>query len=99
MSVEKNFYQHGPWMKLRRRTRLDGNFTCSRCGEQVFGRELHAHHIKELKRAPALGLEPLNIRLVCQRCHNIEHGRGNEGCDIDGFPLSANHPWNKAKGG
>ena len=71
--TEKNFYQHGPWMKLRRTKRIENNFTCERCGKQCFGRELHAHHRKPYRSAPALGLEPQNLRLVCRSCHNAEH--------------------------
>jgi hypothetical protein len=95
-----NFYQHGPWMKLRRQVRIANNFTCSTCGKQVFGRELHAHHRKPVANARSLALEPQNIRLLCRLCHNAEHGRGRAamGCDADGNPRDPAHPWNKAGG-
>ena len=97
-----NFYQHTPWLKLRRRVRIEGNFTCTRCGRQAFGRELHAHHVKPLASARSLALEPLNVRLLCVSCHDAEHARlkrGNAGCDITGNPLAPEHPWNRCRGG
>jgi len=34
-----------------------------------------AHHIKELKEYPELGLEDDNLISLCSICHNIRHGR------------------------
>jgi 5-methylcytosine-specific restriction endonuclease McrA len=92
-----NFYQHAAWIKLRRQVRIENNFICSRCGKQAFGRQLHTHHRKPFASAPGLGLEKLNLKLLCRSCHNIEHGRGPVGCDVDGTPLDPAHPWNQGR--
>jgi 5-methylcytosine-specific restriction endonuclease McrA len=91
-----NFYQHAAWMKLRRQVRVENNFTCSRCGTQTFGRELHVHHRKPFAQAPALGLEKQNLVLLCRECHSKIESLERSPCyavDEHGNPLSPNHPW------
>ena len=76
-------------------------FKCSVCGE-LTPQNLHVHHRKKLRTAPALAYEPLNLQTLCNTCHNSEeprNGMPQRGCDIDGNPLRAEmHPWNKAMG-
>jgi hypothetical protein len=39
-----------------------------------------------------------NFEALCNDCHEVHHGRkGMMGCDVNGLPISAGHPW--AKGG
>ena len=92
------FYGRYPWKKLRRVVRLAAGFKCSVCGE-LTPKNLHVHHRKPLKRAPALAYEPLNLMTLCTQCHNEtepRNGTPQRGCDVDGNPLSEQHPWNRA---
>ena len=95
------FYKSADWQIARRQALHDANYLCQRCGVSLvgMGRAAHVHHRKELKRAPALGTEPLNLKAVCLPCHNAEHatmkGKVSSACDINGLPIDASHPWFK----
>ena len=93
------FYHQRAWRdRTRQRVLLEANFTCADCRAQLL-RGMHVHHVKELKRAPALGLEPLNLRALCVSCHTRAHGkRAAAGAGIDGHPLDPLHPWNQPRG-
>jgi 5-methylcytosine-specific restriction enzyme A len=36
-----------------------------------------------------------NFEALCNDCHEIEHNRKSEGCDVNGIPLNKNHHWNR----
>lgn len=96
------FYDTAEWDVARRQALHDTNYTCQRCGVSLVGKGKAAivHHRKELKRAPALRSEPLNLEPQCTECHNRTHAdikRGMQrGCDEQGRPLDPSHPWAKA---
>ena len=75
----------------------DGGWQCSRCGISLvgLGKGAHVHHRKELKSAPALRSEPLNLMPLCVGCHNASHAemKREDGCDEHGMPLDPSHPW------
>src|SRR5262245_59578338 len=98
----REFHGTYPWKKARRLAKLKAGFTCQRCGRflpEPGG--LHVHHRKPVESAPALGLEPLTFMVLCPACHNAIEPRIGErlhqGCDIDGNPTDARHPWNIPK--
>src|SRR5262245_33398930 len=98
MTYTRNpFYGRYPWKRTRRLARMAAGFRCNQCGELTLT-GLHVHHLKALKRAPALAHEPLNLMPLCGTCHNLEEprqGKPQRGCDIEGNPLSPDHPWNR----
>ena len=94
MPSGNSFYNTRAWRdRTRRRIMLETNFPCADCGVQL-PRGMNLHHRKELKRAPALGHEPMNLMPLCVSCHNRAHGK-QMGCDVDGNPIGDDHPWNR----
>lgn len=70
------FIEPGPkrgswrWRKQKRRALVRDNFTCQRCGHNMF-HNLTVHHI--IPRA-AGGLDNLNnLETLCRHCHQKEH--------------------------
>jgi 5-methylcytosine-specific restriction protein A len=102
MRQRSQFHGSFAWKRARRIAKLQASYQCERCGRVFPGKgELHVHHRKPVKRAPALSFEPANFMVLCAECHNIVEPRTGVprlGCDIDGTPLSPEHPWNKAGG-
>lgn len=94
------FHSSGAWKRTRRVARMAAGYQCARCGRVLLGKgELHVHHRKPVKRAPALAFEPQNFTVLCVECHNIVEPRTGSpkperGCDANGAPLADDHPWN-----
>jgi 5-methylcytosine-specific restriction endonuclease McrA len=107
MANHHPFYNRRAWRdRLRAQVLHDADYRC-RCGASLIGagRDAHVHHRKTVKRAPALGLEPLNLIALCVACHTAEHNAEKyphlatrSGCDEHGNPVSADHPWNAHRG-
>ena len=101
------FLQSSAWHRARRQALTDVGYCCQRCGRAVTGsRESQVHHRRPRDQAPTLLVEPQNLEVLCRRCHRTAHNRGEElapsaamACTMDGFPTSADHPWNKPGGG
>ena len=94
------FYDRRLWRRTRKQALHDSGHVCQRCGTSLVGKGRGAivHHRKELKRAPALAIEPANLTPLCIGCHNathaeMKHGRIRSACDEQGYPLDAAHPW------
>ena len=99
-AVMGHFYDTREWDRARRQALHDAGPKCVRCGTSLIGRRKTAivHHKKELKRAPALRSEPLNLEPHCTECHNRTHAEMKNvkrGCDEQGLPLDPSHPWAK----
>jgi 5-methylcytosine-specific restriction endonuclease McrA len=98
------FYNKAEWQSARRQALYDAGYRCQRCHVSLIGKGKAAvvHHVKEYKRAPSLGLEPLNLRPLCSACHNAVHAdmrKGRQrGCDPLGRPVDVNHPWFRVDG-
>lgn len=45
------------------------NNTCQKCGKQVFGSNCHVSHVKSVGAYPNLQFDPLNMKVLCYRCH------------------------------
>ena len=97
------FYKSRAWLGARAQALHDAGYLCQGCGTTLVakGRAAHVHHRKPYATTPALQTEPLNLKALCRSCHNAEHHamrRGHAmGCDADGNPTDANHPWNKVE--
>src|SRR5262245_5838609 len=92
------FYDTAAWSVARRRALHVAGHHCQRCGTSLIGlgKAAHVHHRKRLKRAPAMGLELLKLVSLCRDCHALTHieERRQPGADLDGRPMSPDHPWN-----
>jgi 5-methylcytosine-specific restriction endonuclease McrA len=102
MGERSTFHGSYAWKKARRVARIAAGHQCARCGLILTGKgELHVHHRKPVKRAPALELEPLNFMVVCSPCHNALEPRNGApprlGCNVNGDPLDPAHPWWNAR--
>lgn len=64
--VAESFYQSKEWRELVRRIKAERGNWCERCGSK---HRVIADHIVERKDGGA-ELDPLNIELLCQACHN-----------------------------
>jgi len=92
------FYKGRAWQHARRQALHDANYRCVRCDTTLVGkgRAAHVHHRKAYAKAPALGIEPLNLQPLCRSCHNAAHAelkRPRARCDEDGRPIDQDHPW------
>ena len=68
----KSFYNSDAWKNTRAFVYERDLGCCQRCGEFVFGRRAHVHHIVKVKVNPLLRLEPNKLKLLCSQCHFIE---------------------------
>ena len=100
------FYGSARWKRARRQALHDGEWRCSNPECSVLlvglGKRAHVHHRKALRRAPALAVEPLNLRPLCRDCHmQVEARERNDQrpmTRIEGTPSDPDHPWNKPQG-
>ena len=75
------FYASKAWSDLRKQRIFEVNGRCERCGKDFSDdlSKLVGHHKKHLTdetlNDPSVALDPDNIEVLCQRCHNIEHER------------------------
>ena len=70
------FYNSRTWRKQRLKILERDNYECQRCKKQGRASKAEvAHHIKELKDRPDLGMEKENLTSLCFDCHNIVHER------------------------
>lgn len=62
------------WKKLRQELFAKVNGRCQGCGRifEVLG-DMHAHH--KMKRSEHRLDEISNLRALCFKCHELEHGR------------------------
>ncbi len=71
------FYCRKEWLDLAQATKIKSGGVCARCGGVFDLSELRPHHITELTvdnvDNPAIALNPSNIEVVCQACHDQIH--------------------------
>ncbi|PEC57578.1 HNH endonuclease, partial [Bacillus wiedmannii] len=64
----KPFYRTDAWKFVRSKVYEREKGCCQRCGQFVFGRRAHVHHVIPIKEDPTLKLEENNLRLLCPVC-------------------------------
>ena len=74
------FYTGKEWRSLCWLLRLKANNRCQRCNAEILDiKYLIGHHKIELTpdniHNPSIALNPDNIEMICQTCHNKEHRR------------------------
>lgn len=78
------FYCSKDWVSFRQRVINDrgrNGIICEECGRYILvDREIHIHHTPiELTEKnytdKSISLNPANVKMVCQSCHNRVHGR------------------------
>ena len=88
---KQRFYNKKAWQEKRLKVLRRDHFECQDCRERITqagrkGIKLHGwenylnkatcvHHIKELEDYPELALDEDNLISLCDRCHNLRHGR------------------------
>jgi len=97
--TERRFYKQPRWDRVRKEALHIHRYRCARCKTDLRGqgKQVQVHHRIPLERAPHRGFDLMNLEPLCIRCHNAEHGRGHGvhgGCDVNGSPIDASHPWN-----
>ena len=104
--MSKKIYKTKAWKQLRK-IKLYNNPWCEYCPSDVHTIASVVDHINPIR----LGGEPFdldNLKSSCAPCHNRKTARGDEhgaaftskpikGCDENGFPIDAKHPWNIEK--
>lgn len=82
--ILKKFYNSKEWKVFRQQIILDRSkddgIYCEKCGKKiVISKEVQVHHDKELTEDnymdATISLNPDNVFVWCQICHNIHHGR------------------------
>lgn len=70
------FYESAQWRALAKAIKSQRGYVCEDCACDGRGREwlIHADHVVEIRDGGA-ALDPLNIRLRCQGCHNGKTAR------------------------
>ena len=103
----QGFYKLKIWCHkptgLRWQTLTKALYTCKQCGWQAKASETHllvANHIKPHKGDWELFANPDNLECLCKPCHDsavqsFERTGIVVGCDVDGKPRDAGHPWNR----
>lgn len=80
MDILHSFYSSKPWRELSYNLKIERGGKCERCGcrPEKFS-SLIGHHKEELNEEnvtdPNIALNPNNIEIICQTCHNREHVR------------------------
>ena len=99
-------YNSKEWKVSRRQAMAAAQYACQHPGctaALIEPGSCHVHHVKRLQAAWSLAFEPLNHAALCVTHHSIETNREiarskgkpeRSGCDIEGRPLSKDHPWN-----
>lgn len=102
-----NFYRSREWenlLKVLKLERVDaqGNIICEHCGKPITRKyDVIGHHVIELTEENYtdynISLNPVNIKLVHHKCHNIIHNKLFSGQRqvfiVYGSPLSGKSSW------
>jgi 5-methylcytosine-specific restriction enzyme A len=88
-----------PWRRLREAVLMRDGYLCQPC--QRRGRLTAAREVDHRKALANGGTnDPANLEGICRPCHaakTASDARGGRlvGCDVDGWPDSPDHHWNK----
>jgi 5-methylcytosine-specific restriction enzyme A len=88
------FYNTQAWRKMRGKILKRDGYRCVVCKADCRGKgKARVDHIRPLRQAPQLALEPSNLRTLCTGCDAARHAekgrKGREALAIgpDGYPL------------
>lgn len=74
------FYTSPVWRRTQAQVLKENHWECRRCKKKgLVSRARTVHHIKYLKKYPALALDRDNLEPVCDKCHYDEHHRKKPG--------------------
>ncbi|AUB52996.1 HNH endonuclease [Enterococcus mundtii] len=74
----KPFYRTQAWKDMRQFIYEREGGHCQRCGQFIFGKRAHVHHIVPIKDNELLKLDPNNLMLLCSKCHPIVENETEE---------------------
>lgn len=70
------FYNSRRWRRLAVEIKERDNNECQQCKERGYvGPAECVHHLVEIKINPMLALTSSNLKTLCNKCHNIIHGK------------------------
>lgn len=80
MDKVKRFYTTKAWRELTYKIKVERGGRCEQCGDRPpYFSNLIGHHKEHLTEdnvdEASVSLNPDNIEIICQRCHNKEHRR------------------------
>jgi 5-methylcytosine-specific restriction enzyme A len=97
--LEKGVYQR--WRALRAQ-HIAKNPFCLMCKKDLgaITQAKHVDHVVPHRGSLSLLLDEMNLQSLCEKHHNSskqrEEKRGvSSACDINGYPVDPNHPWNR----
>jgi 5-methylcytosine-specific restriction endonuclease McrA len=98
--VTDPFYASTAWRAARLAACRRAHWRCEWCGADCRAKGAsRVDHRRPRLAAPALALEPTNLRLLCPTCDNRRHAdkggaRPLAGADRNGWPTAKTHHWN-----
>ncbi len=104
VTLAMKIYNSRQWKVSRKQAMHVAGYVCQApgCTEVLIGPgACHVHHRKRLQAAWSLAYEPQNHQALCVPHHTIEtnreiaeaQGKPKRGCDENGWPTDASHPW------
>ncbi len=101
--VLHDFYCSKAWLDLARAMKSKSGGVCAMCGKVADISELRPHHKIELTienvTDPTIALNPDNIEVICNDCHNKVHHRFGNGTNeknvylVYGSPFAGKHEY------
>jgi len=98
MGQHRGIYNNKIWRALRR-DQLAKEPLCRYCMAMGHITAADTVNHKEPHRGDKnLAFDPENLESVCKPCHDVhcdakDRGKTVAGCDGDGLPIDASHPW------
>lgn len=71
LPAEKRVYNRLKYQ--RERIILEKGGVCTKCGSE---KNIHVHHVQEVRNRPDLAFDELNMTLLCSKCHAAHHHTG-----------------------
>jgi 5-methylcytosine-specific restriction endonuclease McrA len=95
-------YHSDRWRKFRRIVLNEEPLCaiCLRCGQETLATVVD--HIRPHRGDMELFWDRENVQGLCASCHSgvkrvKEHHEVSQACDINGFPIDAEHRWNNGR--
>ena len=93
----RRLYDRRMWRDEIRPQQLAREPLCRTCAKRgVITAATEVDHIEPHAGDMALFRDPENLQSLCKSCHSLKtRGAPDKGCDVNGYPLDPNHPWNR----